>query len=181
MIENTLENQQRFQANCYGQEILNTGIADLLVVEVPSGITGKFYIDMERFGGVDDFSEEIVLKSFEYAMAPIVLPYSHSKYTVLGRALDIEESVWKELIPSIDGQKISYPLYFEIANHSKSKHHYSKFATASGRSFLKLHGIFIENPLQKPSLNNLQENLIRIWEHMESKITNPLILKAERL
>ncbi|WP_285011224.1 hypothetical protein [Pedobacter faecalis] len=152
-------------------KLLNTGIADLLVVEVPTNATG-FEILPDRLS-FDCMEDDIRMPDY------IPLPSGY-KYTVLGRALELTEEQVKPLFRFKDG----YGMWVELP-HPNNRTAY-KFGKTAFVDFLKANGILLENPYQHPIYygtmsDELYTNMEAQYEEAQSKVSNPLILKAEKI
>lgn len=170
-------------------KLLNTGIADLLVVpDVPEGadnieIVKGLYLPLgthflewwlpDTNGVVSDGGS-------------VELPEGY-KYTVLGRASELTEEQWEYLVSRVDDGLFIQGAAFENYHDDET---FFETATESGHSLLEANGILLVNPYgpDEPkdipdlgAFTQARREKWKMWKEAQSKITNPLILKAEKI
>lgn len=174
-------------------KLLNTGITDLLIVDVPTSATG-FDILPDRLS-FDYMEDDIRMPDY------IPIPEGY-KYTVLGKVSELTEEQCDLIVPKIDidDPTCGFERFMtddEFARHDRVEA--CSTATESFHSLLKANGILLDNPLGKkpirttPFMNDgYYSDLDRVeidaynaelkdWQEAQSKVSNPLIIKAEKV
>lgn len=161
-------------------KLLNTGITDLLIVDLlesahPINVghnTEGYFLWYKH--GHSTYQKRI----------PIPNPEGY-KYTVLGRALDIDEELCQDILP----RKSPYSglIIFKYLDYESPKAFRLDTATESFHSLLKANGILLENPYGNLILKDedagtdLEMEVYPRWKQAQSKVSNPLIIKAEKV
>lgn len=155
-------------------KLLNTGITDLLIVPIEEEKAGWYEV---RIG--QGIAPDVLVYnhgSLKFGREVVQLPKGY-KYTVLGRAKELTEEQVREVIPPKDN--------FGYLDYCFRGVRFATSLTESFHSLLKANGILLENPLgEKPyeTFNHPDWEYKRAkWEEAQSKVSNPLILKAEPL
>lgn len=155
-------------------KLLNTGIADLLVVpDVPEGANqvkvNENCLYYETIPAIEN--------------SVICLPSGY-KYTVLGRAAELTDSDWAKIVMCANvNSELRYHNY-------EFQELFFSTPSLSGHSLLKANGILLVNPYgpDEPkdipdlgAFTQARREKWKMWKEAQSKITNPLILKAEKM
>lgn len=165
-------------------EIISTGAADILLVEVPDD-AHSFEIQDNPVGYGKHVMMLRGIPDYDCVYSP-VLPEDYN-YTILGRASDIDENKAKDLMPLV--KRVYGASYYDYMSPDKNNSfYYAMDALQSFKSFLESQGIFLENPYSPP-IERLQygggyamrQAEIEEYEEAQSKVKIPLVIKAEKV
>lgn len=151
-------------------KLLKTGITDLLIVPLTSNAPNGFELLVD--------SDKTYLNI--WGIEDVKLPAGY-KYTVLGRASELTEEQCREIVEQVSSWGNIYFRNYAFPNSFSE----SFTADESFQSLLKSNGILLKNQLHKPTTDNnliwIDSVLMEQWQEAQSKVSNPLILKAEKV
>lgn len=156
-------------------EITSTGAAEILLVEVPDdGHSFEIQDNPVEYG-----KHVMMLRGIpDYACVYSPLLPEGYNYTILGRAKELTKLECKSIVKFVGLPWCAYKDYTTPRNWYSGP-------IKSFHSLLESQGILLENPLGdqlihagRPYVTNKEEIE---WGQFQSKVKNPLIIKAEKI